>query len=117
MARKTSSTPSSPKRKLPPATSPEEQENRMIMYANQMAEEQLRNGTAPPSLVLHYVKLGTEKEKLELEKEILRSNKRLLEARADQIDSSKSNAELYENAINAMRRYGGGGMGSGDDEE
>ena len=117
MPRKTHSTPSEPKKKRGPASSPEEQENRMIMYANQMAEEQLRNGTAPPSLVLHYVKLGTEREKLELEKEILRSNKRLLEARADQIDSSKSNAELYENAINAMRRYGGGGMADGDDED
>ena len=115
MPRKASST--SNNKKLPPANSPEEQENRMIHYANQMAEEQLRNGTAPPSLVLHYVKLGSEREKLNLEKEILKSNKRLLEARADQIDSSKRNEELYEKAINAMRRYSGGTVNENDDEE
>ena len=89
----------------------------MIYYANQMAEEQLRNGTAPPSLVLHYVKLGTEREKMDLEKEILKSNKRLLEARADQIDSSKRNEELYERAIDAMRRYSGGTVNNGDEED
>lgn len=113
MARRSSS--EGPKKKRPPAASPEEQENRMIYYANQMAEEQLRNGTAPPSLVLHYVKLGADKEKRELEKDVLRSNKKLLEARAEQIDSSRRNEELYENAINAMRRYSGGTVN--EDEE
>jgi len=115
MARGSSS--GEPKKKRAPANSPEEQENRMIYYANQMAEEQLRNGTAPPSLVLHYVKLGTEREKMDLEKEILKSNKRLLEARADQIDSSKRNEELYERAIDAMRRYSGGTVNNGDEED
>lgn len=115
MAKRSSS--GEPKKKRGPALTPEEQENRMIYYANQMAEEQLRNGTAPPSLVLHYVKLGTEREKLDLEKEILKSNKRLLEARADQIDSSKRNEELYERAIDAMKRYSGGTVNNDDEED
>ena len=52
-----------------PAISPEARENQMIALAVDLAEEQLRNGTASSQVITHYLKLGSTKEKIE--KEIL----------------------------------------------
>ncbi|MBO7452972.1 MAG: hypothetical protein J6U54_21785 [Clostridiales bacterium] len=75
----------------------------MISLAMDLAEEQLRNGTASSQVITHFLKLGTENAKLERER--LENENLLLKARADQIKSSKESGELYANAIEAMRRY------------
>ena len=84
----------------------------MVAYAMDLAEEQLRNGTASSQVITHFLKLGTEMHKLELER--LENDNALLRAKADQIRSAKESGELYANAIEAMRRYSA--HGSDDDE-
>lgn len=88
-----------------PATNPEDRENQMIALAVNLAEEQLRNGTASSQVITHYLKLGSTKERLE--KDILEKQKDLITAKTEAINSSKRVEELYVNALKAMRAYSG----------
>ena len=100
---KTSS--NSKKNKMRPALTPEARENQMIFLATELAEQQLRDGTASSQVITHFLKLGSSKEKLE--HEILKEQKKLITAKTESIESSKRIEELYANAITAMREYGG----------
>jgi len=93
------------KKKIRPALTPEARENQLIYLATELAEEQLRNGTASSQVITHYLKLGSSKEKIE--KEILEKQKDLITAKTEALQSAKHIEELYANAINAMRHYGG----------
>lgn len=95
----------SKKNKMRPALTPEARENQMIFLATELAEQQLRDGTASSQVITHYLKLGSSKEKLE--RDILKEQKKLITARTEALESSKRIEELYENAITAMREYGG----------
>ena len=92
-------------RKMRPALSPEARENQMISLAMDLAEEQLRNGTASSQLITEFVKRGSTKARLE--KEILEEQKELMAAKTESLQSAKRIEELYENALNAMRSYCG----------
>ena len=92
-------------RKMRPALSPEARENQMISLAMDLAEEQLRNGTASSQLITEFVKRGSTKARLE--KEILAEQKELIAAKTESLQSAKRIEELYENALNAMRSYSG----------
>ena len=100
---KTSS--NSNKNKMRPALTPEARENQMIFLATELAEQQLRDGTASSQVITHFLKLGSSKEKLE--HEILKEQKKLITAKTESIESSKRIEELYANALTAMREYGG----------
>ena len=100
---KTSS--NSSKNKMRPALTPEARENQMIFLATELAEQQLRDGTASSQVITHFLKLGSSKEKLE--HEILKEQKKLITAKTESLESSKHIEELYANAITAMREYGG----------
>lgn len=99
------------KPKLRPALTPEARELQLVSLAIDLAEQQLREGTASSQVITHYLKLGTTTARLEREK-LERENK-LLAAKAEAIESDKERAKLYEEAIEAMRRYSGHG-GSDD---
>jgi len=98
-----------------PASTPEARENQMIYYAEKLAEKQLIEGTASPSVITHYLKLGSTKEKLEREK--LEKENQLLEAKTDLIQNTKKMDELYAQALNAMMEYKGESPLVGDDDE
>lgn len=87
------------------ALSAEERQNRMIGYAIDMAEEQLRNRTASSQVVTHFLKLGTVQAQLELEK--LASENALLKAKTEAIQSGKEIECLFAEAIKAMTEYRG----------
>lgn len=95
---------SNPRRGKPAAT-PEQRENQMVLLAVDLAEKQLREGTASAQVINHYLRLGTSRERLEQEK--LRRENELLEARADAIASAARVEELYKVALDAMRSYAG----------
>ena len=97
--------PNVDKKKIRPALTPEARENQLIFLATELAEEQLRNGTASSQVITHYLKLGSSKEKLE--KDILEKQKELITAKTEALQTAKHIEELYANAINAMRQYGG----------
>lgn len=88
-----------------PALTPEARENQMISLAVDLAERQLREGTASSQVITHFLRLGTTRAELEKEK-IKRENK-VLEAKAKAIESSEEIKTLYENALKAMRDYSG----------
>lgn len=96
-----------PQKKLRPAFSPEARENQLISLAVDLAEKQLIEGTASAQVITHYLKLGSTKENLEREK--LVQENALLRAKTEAMQSAKRVEELYENALNAMRRYSGNG--------
>lgn len=103
------------KEKIRPALTPEARENQLIYLATNLAEQQLRDGTASSQVITHYLKLGSSKEKLE--QEILRENKKLLTAKTEALQSAKRVEELYAEAITAMRRYSGHGGDNDEPEE
>lgn len=91
--------------KMRPALTPEARENQLISLAVDLAEEQLRNGTASSQVITHYLKLGSTKERIE--KEILEKQKELISAKTEALQSAKRIEELYTDAIAAMRSYSG----------
>ena len=59
---------SEPAIKMRPALTLEAREGQLISIAVDIAEQQLRDGTASSQVITHYLKLGSSKEKLEKEK-------------------------------------------------
>lgn len=100
-------------KKSRPAISPEARENQLISLAVDLAEHQLRDGTASSQVITHYLKLGTTRERLEKEK--LEEENKLLKAKTENLQSQKRVDDLYTKALNAMRKYAG--QGDEDDYE
>lgn len=94
-------------KKMRPALTPEARENQLISLAVDLAEKQLREGTASSQVITHYLKMGSTKERIE--QEIREKQKELISAKTEVLQSSKRIEELYSNAIKAMRRYSGRG--------
>ena len=95
----------SKKGKSHPAATPEERENQLISLAFDRAEQQLREGTASSQVIVHFLKLGTVKNEIELEK--LRRENDLLAAKTSAIESAENVERLYADAIKAMQKYRG----------
>lgn len=101
--------------RVAPAESREARENQLISLAEDLAEKQIRRGTASSQVITHYLKLGTTKASLENEK-IKRENE-LLRAKVESLQSQQRSEELYEQAIAAMRKYSGFGSEEVDIDE
>lgn len=94
-----------------PALTPEARDNQMISLAYNVAEQQMLDGTASSQVITHFLKLGTMKTKLEIEK--IKKETTLLAAKEESLQSTKRIEELFTKAISAFRDYGGHG---GDDD-
>jgi hypothetical protein len=103
------------KKRRPPARTPEARENQLIAAAVDLAEKQILAGTASSQVITHYLKIGSTKEKIE--KEILESQRELIQAKTDQLRSAKKQDELYSKALKAMKKYTGGNEEEDDGEE
>ena len=88
-----------------PALTPEARENQLIALAVNLAEKQLREGTASSQVITHYLKLGSTKDRIE--KEILEKQKELIEAKTQSLQSARQNEELYREVLEAFRSYSG----------
>lgn len=107
MAKVVKTNSSEKSKSIRPALTPEARENQLIYLATDLAEQQLREGTASSQVITHYLKLGTTKERIE--KEILEKQKELITAKTEALQSAKKIEELYAEAISAMRKYSGHG--------
>lgn len=105
---------SSSKKKIRPALSPESRENQLISLAVDLAEKQLLEGTASSQVITHFLKLGTTKT--ELEKEKLRNETKLMQAKTENLESAKNMEAMYKEAIDAMRDYSGHSRMDDEDE-
>lgn len=95
-----------------PAMTVEGRESQLVALAVDLAEKQLREGTASSQVITHYLKIGSTKEKQEKEK--LEEEIKLLRAKTENLESMKSMEDLYKRALNSMREYSGK---IGDDDE
>lgn len=89
----------------PPANSRAARENQLIDLAMDVAEEQLRSGRATSQVVSHFLKLGSVREEIELEK--LRKENALLDSRKNEVDSRAKNGADLEELLDQFRRYKG----------
>ena len=88
-----------------PASDPEEREKHMISLAVNLADQQLREGTASSQVIVHYLKLASTRNKLEEEK--IRYETAMLQAKKDALNKSGQLQELMDNALAAFRSYSG----------
>lgn len=91
------------KRTVKPAMDPEAREKQLVSKAYDLAEQQLVDGTASPSVITHFLKLATKQSELELE--VLQKTKVLIDAKANSINKGQENEKLAKDAISAMKKY------------
>src|SRR4051794_27977531 len=96
-----------------PATSPEGREHELASAAYDLAEEQIKSGTASSQVITHFLKVGSTRERIEQER--MRHEVELMEVKKEQLEGQKKVEELYVNALEAMRGYSG--LNSVPDEE
>ena len=82
----------------------------MIALAMDLVEQRLRDGTASSQETTHFLKLASPKHKAELKRIELEND--LTAAKTKALADAEEIKVLYEEALKAMRRYGGH-----DDEE
>lgn len=103
---KSTDTPStSPQKSI--ATTMEGRENELIALAYDAAEERIRNGTASSQEIVHFLRLGSEKERMAQEE--MRADIELKRAKVKAIDDGEHLEKVYNDAIEAMKRYSGHG--------
>jgi hypothetical protein len=87
----------------------------MIALADQLAERQLRDGTASAQVITHYLKLGSSRERLEQERLALENE--YTGAKMEALASQARVEELYKAAIGAFQTYRGEAPPPDDDQE
>jgi hypothetical protein len=88
-----------------PATTPEGRENEMVSAAIDLAEKQIRSGSASSQVITHFLKLGSTRERLEQQR--LEHENELTRVKIEALESQKRVEELYMEALSAMRSYAG----------
>ena len=91
--------------KLRPALNPDARENQMIALAMDLVEQRLRDGTASSQETTHFLKLASPTNKLQQRK--LELENELTAAKTKALGDAQEIKVLYEEALKAMRRYGG----------
>lgn len=88
-----------------PMSTSDGREQQLIALAVNLAEKQLRDGTASPSVINHYLKMASTRETLE--REILEKQSKLIDAKAQSIVKEKEQEEMAKKALEAMKIYAG----------
>lgn len=89
----------------PPATTQEGRDAQMIDLAYACAEQRMRDGTASSQEIIHFLRLATEKTRLEQEK--LRHEAALLETKESAIKAAEGSNVDYARVIAHLRVYKG----------
>lgn len=111
MAKVKKTTTQSSTKKIRPALTPEARENQLISLAVDLVEQRLLDGTASSQETTHFLKLGSTKNKLEIEK--LKAENEYIRAKSELAKSQKNSEEMFKKAIEAMKDY----SGHGDDRD
>lgn len=89
----------------PPATTPEARESQLVAMAYDLAEKRMRDGTASAQEVVHFLRMGSQKD--QLERDIMREQKKLVTAKTGSYETGKHLEELYDKMMNALKSYNG----------
>lgn len=92
-------------RRKAPVRSPEARESRLVGLAMDRAEEMLENGTAPTGVIVHFLRAGAEKARLERMK--LEADTKLAIAKTEAMESQQRSEELAARALEAFKSYAG----------
>lgn len=94
----------------------EGREEEVTNLAYNLAERQIREGTASSQVVTHFLKMGSTRELVEQER--LRGQIEVDRVKAEQLEGQKRIEAMYVEALDAMRSYSGQGpphqLGEGD---
>lgn len=94
-----------PRRNPRPGTTAEARESQLIAMTIDLAARQIKAGTVSSQVMTHFLKLATAKEKLERDQ--LKYQNGLLQAKTENLKSSKEMKDLVSNALAAMKTYSG----------
>lgn len=88
-----------------PATTPEARENQLIALAQDLVEQRIRDGSASAQETVHYLKLGSSREKLEQQK--MENENELTRAKIEAMASATNVEGLYKEAMLYFSKYAG----------
>lgn len=88
---------------IDPASTDEGRISQITSLAYDAVEKRIREGTASAMELVYFLKLGSEKTKLEQQK--LESETRLQQAKIEALKAQAEHDDLYMRAINAMKSY------------
>jgi len=101
-----------PIRRLPRARTPEAREQQLAALAYDLAEKQFLEGSASSQVIVHFLKVGSLREKIELQK--TKQETLLVEAKVKDLANVEEMKQLYVEAMDAMRGYAGKETGQDD---
>lgn len=94
-----------PTETFPKARTEEARDNQLIALTYDVVEQRLRDGTATSQETTYFLKLAAQREKAKLEMDILKEQRKLLEAKTETLQSAKRNEELLNKAMRAFASY------------
>ena len=94
------------RRQSSPARTSEAREVQLSSAAYDLAERQIREGTASSQVLTHFLKAGSMRERLEQQR--IEHEIELMAVKRENLEAQTRVEELYVNAIEAMRSYVGG---------
>lgn len=86
-----------------PALDPKDREAQLIAAAEREAERRIIDRSASDALIIHYLREGTVRARLEREK--LETEMALANAKRQAIESEQANSELYREAMEMFAHY------------
>lgn len=87
------------------AQDPELRAKQITNMAMDRAEQMILDGTAPASLLIHFLQLASKKDALQ--QKIMEEQATLLKSKTGAIESNKDQERLTKEAMDAMTRYKG----------
>lgn len=88
-----------------PAFTPEAREQQLANLAVNLAEQQLRDGTASSQVLTHFLRIASTEQQRKMEK--LEEENKLLRAKTESLQAMQRSEELFAEAISAMKLYSG----------
>lgn len=92
-------------KKQKPALTIEGREAQIGAMAMNLAEQQIRDGTASSQVITHFLKIVSSKQKIENEN--LREQNELLKAKVQNLQSDAQRSLDYQKVIEALKSYTG----------
>lgn len=92
-------------RRKRPATTPEMREMQLADAAYDLAEDQIKQGTASSQVITHFLKAASSRERLEQER--MQHEIELMGEKKKQLEGQQRMEEMFTNALDAFRGYAG----------